>query len=159
MNRLKIRETKSHYFLLGVIFSVLTACVQKPSAKMLLEPVVCTPNKMDSNRRPCWVNVTPEEGVVLNTVEHIQREKTRAILYNRAIVELSMLQDGVDVTHSARVNKVVEVHNDTISGHTSVTSLAVISKANEPAEIKVKVKAIWRDLTTQKLYMWAIEDK
>mgnify|MGYP000176131529 CR=1 FL=1 len=158
MKNLKI--SKSHSWYLFIISVFVTACAKAPPTKPIVEPVViCTPKLIDLNGRPCWVNTTPEEGVVLNMMEHIQREKTRGILLKKAIIELSMTQDGVGVQHSASVNKVVEVHNDAISGHTSVTSLAVISTAKEAVEIKVRVKAIWRDLMTQKLYMWAIEDK
>ena len=50
----------------------------------------------------------------------------------------------------------VEEHNDSYSGHTSMTSLSVITTAKDSVEVKAKVEAVWNDYATQKLYMWVV---
>jgi len=134
-----------------ILLSLLSAC-----ATTKQKTVNCTANVIEANGRPCWVNKHPRQGVVVNMAKHIKPEKTRKILFNSAVTELSVAQNGVGVTQDAIVNQVVEEHNDTISGHTSMTSLSVITTAKESTEVKAKIEAVWNDYATQKLYMWVV---
>ncbi len=135
----------------AVCILILSSCATtKP------QPVACVANVMDANGRPCWVNKTPQEGVVVQMAKHIKPEKTRALLFNRAVVELAATHGGLDVSQDAVVSKVVMVHNDNVSGNSSVTSFATVTSANESIEVKAKVRDAWNDLITQKMYMWVV---
>jgi|GEM_PF-3519890 hypothetical protein len=118
--------------------------------------VSCDASVMGANGRPCWVNKTPKQGVVVNMPKHIIASKTRETLFQTAVAELAATRGGLGVSQDAIVSKVVEVHNDNISGHSSVTSLATITTANESIVIKAKVKDFWVDIITQKVYMWVV---
>jgi hypothetical protein len=135
----------------ALLMLFLSACVMtKP------DQVGCKANVMDKNGRPCWVNKTPSEGVVVHMAKHIKPEKTRALLFNRAVVELAAVHGGLDVSQDAVVSKVVSVKNNNISGHSSVTSFATVTSANESIEVRAKVRDVWNDLITQKIYMWVV---
>ncbi|BCG64025.1 MAG: hypothetical protein methR_P1790 [Methyloprofundus sp.] len=135
----------------AVLMLFLSSCATtKP------QQVDCNANVMDKNGRPCWVNKTPPEGVVVQMAKHIKPEKTRALLFNRAVVELAAANGGLDVSQDAVVSKVVSVKNDDVSGHSSVTSFATVTSANESIEVRAKVRDLWNDLITQKIYMWVV---
>ena len=111
---------------------------------------------MGANGRPCWVNITPKTGIVVNMSQHIKPEKTREILFKKAVVELAAMQEGLSVSEDAVVNKVVEVHDGAVSGHSSVVSYTVVRSANESTLVKAKIKDSWLNIATQKMYMWVI---
>ena len=148
MDKAKFCQIFLSVFLLGILSSCAT--FNKTSK------LKCTANVIESNGRPCWVNAHPKVGIVVNMAKHIRPEKTREILFQSALSELSVSQNGVGIAQDAVVNKVVEEHNDSYSRHTSITSLSVITTAKESVEVKAKVEAVWNDHATQKLYMWVI---
>lgn len=144
-------KIKTGLILLSVsLLGLLSACATSGQT----EKVNCTANVIESNGRPCWVNIKPENGIVVNMTKHIRPEKTREILFNSVLAELSVAQNGVGVAQDAVVKQVVEVHNDSYSGRTSMTSLSVITTAKDSVQVKAKVVAVWNDYATQKLYMW-----
>jgi len=146
-------KTNKCQLVLGIVLlGVLSSCATSNKA----QKVSCTANIIEANGRPCWVNIKPGNGVVVNMTKHIRPEKTREILFKSAISELSVTQNGVGVAQDAVVKKVVEEHNDSYSGHTSMTSLSVITSAKDSVEVKAKVAAVWNDYVTQKLYMWVV---
>lgn len=116
----------------------------------------CDANVIAANGRPCWVNKTPQKGIVVNMSQHIRPEETRGELFKKAVVELAVTQDGLSVSQDAVVNKVTQVHNDNVRGHSSVTSVAVLTTTNESVVVKAKIKDSWLDVATQKLYMWVV---
>lgn len=119
----------------------------------------CNANVIDANGKPCWVNKTPEKGIVVNMSQHIRPEETRGELFKKAVVELAVTQDGLSVSQDAVVNKVTQVHNDNVRGHSSVTSITMLTTANESVVVKAKIKDSWLDIATQKLYMWVVLSK
>jgi len=135
----------------GVMVFFLGACATTEPKQ-----VVCDVNVIDDNGLPCWVNKTPEKGIVVDMAKHIIPAKTRETLFQKAVVELAATQGGLGVSQDAVVSKVVRVHNDNISGHSSVTSLATVTTANESIVVKAKVKDSWTNLITQKVYMWVV---
>ncbi len=140
------------FFLSVFLLGILSSCVTSSKAPKLN----CTANVIESNGRPCWVNVHPKTGIVVNMTKHVRPEKTREILFNAALAELSVSQNGVGVAQDAVVKKVVEERNNSYSGRTSMTSLSVITSAKESTEVKARVEAVWNDYATQKLYMWVV---
>lgn len=146
-------KAKFFKFFLSVFFLVILSSCATSSKSPKLK---CTANIIESNGRPCWVNVHPKTGIVVNMAKHVRPEKTREILFNAALAELSVAQNGVGVAQDAVVKKVVEEYNDNYSGRTSMTSLSVITTAKESTEVKARVEAVWNDYATQKLYMWVV---
>lgn len=134
-----------------LVLFLLSSC-----ALIETEEPECDRNVIAKNGKPCWVNKTPQTGIVVNMSQHIKPEKTREILFKKAVVELAALQEGLSISEDAVVNKVVRVKNDAVSGHSSVTSFTVVRSANESTLVKAKIKDSWLDIATQKLYMWVI---
>jgi hypothetical protein len=148
MGTIKLYQVLLGVFLIGGVSSCVTSSkVQK---------ITCTANVIEANGRPCWVNVSPKKGIVVNMAKHIKPEKTRGILFKSALAELAVSKNGVGVAQDAIVKKVVKEYNNSYSKKTSMTSLAVITTAKDSIEIKASVKAVWSDHATQKLYMWVI---
>jgi len=137
-----------YLLVLFVLSSCATTATKEPD---------CDVNVMGVNDKPCWVNKTPETGIVVHMSKHIRPEKTREILFKKAVVELTAMKGGLSVSEDAVVSKVVKVHNDNVSGHSSVTSFAVVSSANESTVVKAKIKDLWLDIATQKMYMWVVQ--
>jgi len=130
---------------------MVSACASTPDIKK----IKCMGNEIEQNGKPCWVNTDPGVGVVVNMPKHIRPEKTREILFNTALTELSVMQ-GASVLQEAVVSKKVEVHNASVSKNASVTSFSVITTPKDSTTIKAKIKAVWNDYATQKLYMWVV---
>ncbi|MDC9727832.1 MAG: hypothetical protein PSN04_00700 [Methyloprofundus sp.] len=148
MTEIRFHQALLSFFLLGI----LTACTTSNQTKK----VDCTANVMEANGRPCWVNIKPTHGIVVNMTKHVKPEKTREILFKSALTELSVTQNGVGIAQDAVVKKVVEERNNSHTGHTSMTSLSVITTAKESKAVKARIEAVWNDYATQKLYMWVI---
>ncbi|NOQ15952.1 MAG: hypothetical protein GQ581_02735 [Methyloprofundus sp.] len=148
-----MHKTKNCKILFTVaLFGVMSACATSGKT----QKVSCTANIIESNGRPCWVNIKPERGIVVSMAKHVKPEKTREILFNSALAELSVTQNGVGVAQDAVVKKIVEERNDSYSAQTSMTSLSVITTAKDSVGVKAKVNAVWNDYATQKLYMWVV---
>lgn len=141
---------------LNQLISLMALLILSSCATIETKQVDCDINVMGANGKPCWVNKTPETGVVVYMSQHIKPEKTREILFKKAVVELAAQQEGLSISESAVVKKVVEVHNDAVSGHSSVTSFAVVRSANESTLVKARIKDSWLNIATQKMYMWVI---
>jgi len=146
------------WVILTVFFILsLSSCASTVSKKQ----DACNINVQGIDGQPCWVNITPKQGIVVSMARNIRPEKTRKVLFQKAVVELSAMKGGLGVSQDTVVKKVVQVHNDNMSNKSSVISFAIVTSANEKDYVKAKVKASWVDRRTDKMYMWVVleEDK
>jgi len=148
MKRLNYKQS----IVAGIFILFLSSCANTVSKKQ----DVCNINVQGMDGRPCWVNITPKHGIVVNMARNIRPEKTRDALFQKAVVELSAMKGGLGVSQDTVVNKVVRVHNDNMSNKSSVISFAIVTSANEKDYVKAKVKASWVDRRTDKMYMWVV---
>jgi len=144
--------TRLNYRWVIVVGILLSSCVSTVPKKQ----DTCDINVLGVDGRPCWVNIIPKQGIVVNMARNIRPEKTREALFQKAVVELSAMKGGLGVSQDTVVNKVVQVHNSNVSNKSSVISLATVTSANEKDYIKAKVKASWVDRRTDKMYMWVV---
>ncbi len=142
---------KIHYCLL--IFIVISACstVSKMGTKH------CDTAIIDVNGFPCWVNQTPQQGVVMSMSQHIDPSKTREILFKKALLEIAAGKGGLSITEDSIVKKRVEVHGSRhVSQKAEVISLASVKTARGDITVKAKVKDEWTHPNSKKMYLWVI---
>lgn len=126
-------------------------------ASLGLSQGTCTAGKIDKNNYPCWVNRTPAQGVVVSMSQHIDPNKTREILFKKALLEIAAAQSGLEVSEDSIVTKETRVEgNDNVSQRAQVTTLAVINTANGSVNVKARIEDQWKHPTSQKLYMWVV---
>lgn len=135
-----------------LILTLLPGC-----ASLGLSGGACTAGKIDSNNYPCWVNRTPEKGVVISMSQHIDPNKTREILFKKALLEIAAAQSGLEISEDSIVTKETRVEgNDNVTQRAQVTTLAVINTANGSVTVKAKIEDQWKHPTSHKLYMWVV---
>ncbi len=147
-----MKSRNAQWAIVAGIFISLCSCVHT----MPKNQDICNVNVLGIDGRPCWVDVVPKQGIVVNMTRNVRPEKTREALFQKAVVELSAMKRGVGISQNTTVNKVVQVYNDHVSKKSSVISLATVTSANEKNYIKAKVKASWIDRRTDKMYLWVV---
>ncbi len=147
-----MKSRNAQWAIVAGIFISLCSCVHT----MPKNQDICDVNVLGIDERPCWVDVVPKQGIVVNMTRNVRPEKTREALFQKAVVELSAMKRGVGISQNTTVNKVVQVYNDHVSKKSSVISLATVTSANEKNYIKAKVKASWIDRRTDKMYLWVV---
>lgn len=141
--------------LAGMLTITLTACASTGG----LKSSKCSPNVFDDNGYPCWVNNKPEDGIVLSMAEHVDPNKTREVLFKKALIELAAGKSGVDVSEDAIVKKQTLVTgDDNVKQKAQVVSLATVKTANGSVTVKAKIHDSWKDPQTSKVYMWVISE-
>ena len=89
--------------------------------------------------------------------EHIDPNKTREVLFNKALVELAASIHGVEVSEDTIVKKSTRVEqNDHVTSNAQVISLATVTSANGSVTLKAKIKDEWKNPTSRKLYLWVV---
>lgn len=117
----------------------------------------CGPNIFDRNGYPCWINKSPNEGIVINMAEHADRNKTREFLFKKALLEIAAAKGGVDISEDAIVKKRTQVTgSDNVRQSAQVVSLATVKTANGSVTVKAKINDYWQDPQTRRAYMWVI---
>ena len=119
----------------------------------------CSVGKFDANGQPCWVNNKPTDGVVLSMSQHVDPNKTREVLFKKALIELAAIS-GVEVSEDSIVKKKTTVTgNDNVSARAQVVSLATVKTAKGSVTVKAKVRDEWTNPTSRKLYLWVVPVK
>lgn len=133
-----------------VMFLLLTACATIGSKD-------CQPGLMTDNGYPCWVNKMPDQGVVVSMAEHVDSNKTRDILFKKALIELAASQNGMLISENSIVKKSIRVSgNDNVSQQVQVITLATVKTTNESITVKAKIKAEWKHPSSRKTYLWVV---
>ena len=117
----------------------------------------CNPGQIGSNGYPCWINTTPSRGVVVSMSQHVDPNKTRDVLFKKALVEIAAAETGVDVSEDSIVKKETRVTgNDNVSQQVKVVTLATVKTANGGVTVKAKIEDEWKHPSTRKLYLWVV---
>ncbi len=117
----------------------------------------CAPGEIDVNGAPCWVNTHPAEGVVLSMSEHVDPNKTREVLFRKALLELAAGISGLDVSEDSIVKKTTTVTaGDNVTEKAQVISLATVKTTQGFVTVKAKVQGEWKNPSSRKLYLWVV---
>lgn len=120
----------------------------------------CTAGKINGNGYPCWVNHKPSKGIVVNMSEHLDPNKTREILFKKALLEIAAGQSGVEVSEDSIVKKQTKVTgSDNVSQQAKVVTLATVKTANGSVNVKARVEDEWKHPSSRKLYLWVVPVK
>jgi len=115
----------------------------------------CVAGKIASNGYPCWINQKPAKGIVVSMSEHVDPNKTREVLFKKALLEIAASQTGVSVSEDSIVKKRTNVSgNDNVSQQVKVVTLATVKTANGSVNVKAKVEDEWKHPSSRKLYLW-----
>lgn len=107
--------------------------------------------------RPCWVVNSPKEGIVVSMADHVDPNKTREVLFNKALVELAAESEGFNVSQDSIVKKNVVNRNGNMSETAQVVTLANVNTGGGETRIQAKIKGQWKDPYTRKLYLWVVK--
>lgn len=117
----------------------------------------CVAGKIDSNGYPCWVNRKPNQGIVISMSEHVDPNKTRDVLFKKALLEISAAQTGVEVSEDSIVKKQTTITgSDNVSQQAQVVTLATVKTANGSVNVKAKIEDEWKHPSSRKLYLWVL---
>jgi len=117
----------------------------------------CTAGQIDSNSYPCWVNKKPSKGIVVSMSEHVDPNKTRQVLFKKALLEIAAAQTGMVVSEDSIVKKQTRVSgNDNVSQQVKVVTLASVKTANGSVAVKARVEDEWKHPSSRKLYLWVV---
>ncbi|HFE38526.1 MAG TPA: hypothetical protein ENK06_08965 [Gammaproteobacteria bacterium] len=91
--------------------------------------------------------------------QHVDPNKTREVLFKKALIELAAIS-GVEVSEDSIVKKKTTVTgNDNVSARAQVVSLATVKTAKGSVTVKAKVRDEWTNPTSRKLYLWVVPVK
>jgi len=139
-------------FFLVVFTLFLGGCATTGSS-----PGDCAVGKINGNGYPCWINHKPEKGIVVSMSQHIDPNKTREVLFKKALLEIAAGQSGVEISEDSIVKKQTRVTgSDNVSQQAKVVTLATIKTANGSVNVKAKVEDEWKHPTSRKLYLWVV---
>ena len=127
----------------------LTACAT--------QPVSTTQSQM--NAQPEWVNpgYQPDSGIIRSSALHfLGKDKTRQLLLDSALVELSKAQFGSSISLNSQIQKTTQSYNDQAHTQITQTDYAEVTQANGSALVKAKVKAEWYNPAIERLYLWVV---
>jgi len=117
----------------------------------------CIAGKLDENGVPCWVNKKPIAGIVISMSEHVDPNKTREVLFKKALLELAAARTGVEISEDSIVKKETHVNgNDNVSQQVKVVTLATVKTANGSVTVKANVEDEWKHPLSRKLYLWVM---
>ncbi|MDH3325282.1 MAG: hypothetical protein OEM38_01030 [Gammaproteobacteria bacterium] len=117
----------------------------------------CVSGARDGNGYPCWISQRPGLGIVVSMSEHVDPNKTRDVLFKKALLELAAAQTGLEVSEDSIVKKRTTVTgNDNVSQQTKVVTLASVKTANGSVTVKAKIKDEWKHPSSRKLYLWVV---
>ena len=119
----------------------------------------CSAGMLSDNGYPCWVNRTPDKGIVVSMAEAVDPNKTREMLFNKALVEIAAAEYGVNVSEDSIVKKSTKVNGSNVSQQSQVITLATVNTANGSVKVKAKIEDLWKHPTSRKLYMWVVPVK
>ena len=92
--------------------------------------------------------------------EALDPNKTREMLFKKALVEIAAGESGVEVSEDSIVKKSTQIHgNDDVSQQAQVITLATVKTANGSVNVKAKIEDLWKHPTSRKLYMWVVPVK
>ena len=141
------------FFILVVIAVLQSACAIVPG----YSGSRCDVGVMGDNGFPCWVNRKPAKGIVVSMSEHLDPNKTRDILFKKALLEIAAMTEGVTVSEDSIVKKQTRVSSgDRVSQQAMVVTLATVNTANGSVTVKAKVMDEWKHPMTRKLYLWVV---
>lgn len=141
---------------ISVLLPALSGCVTHGSS-YAAPLAACKPGKLDTNKRPCWVNQRPDKGVVVSGAKNAaQPWKTNEHLHNQAIAELQRIS-GVNIRQASEVKKEVTDHAGNISQRSSSTVTTDITTDQEMSKISTQIIDEYQDPITQKVYLWVIK--
>lgn len=120
----------------------------------------CSLGSAPTSERPHWTlpGFIPEVGIVRSNLRHVQGlAKTRAMLLDEAMLEMSKQQFGSEIALNTQVTKSTQVYNnDRVESQVLHSDTAQITTANNTALVKAQVKSEWYDTTSERLYLWVI---
>jgi len=139
------------YFLLLVATIVISGCAS------IFSGGGCDKGDVDGDGVPCWVYHSPDDGVVVNMSEHIDPNKTREVLFKKALLEIAAAKTGVSVSEDSIVKKQTNVTgSDNVSQQVKVVTLATVKTQNGSVNVKAKIKDEWKHPSSRKLFLWVI---
>lgn len=119
----------------------------------------CNTQLTRADAPPEWTRpgFQPEAGIIRSSPMHIQgRDRTREILFDQCLVELSKSIFGTEIALNSRVIRSTQAYNDEVGTRIQQVDHAEITSADERAQVRASVKAEWFDPRVQRLYLWVV---